>query len=164
MPPNDDAVDPTVSTVSETVKRGGRGRFTAGTRPGPGRPKGERARLAAALDTLAAADAEAVVAAVVAAAKGGDMAAAKLILDRAWPIPRGRTVALPLPRVEDAGGLVAAMAALLEALAGAEITPDEARVVAAILSEQRAAIEVEDLSERLKTLEEAAPLLAEGGG
>ena len=77
MPPNDDAVDPTVSTVSETVKRGGRGRFAAGTRPGPGRPKGERARLAAALDTLAAADAEAVLAAVLTAAKGGDMAAAR---------------------------------------------------------------------------------------
>ena len=57
------------------------------------------------------------VAAVVAAAKGGEMAAAKLILDRAWPIPRGRTVALPLPRVEDAGGLVAAMAAPMRLIA-----------------------------------------------
>ena len=49
-------------------------------------------------------------------------------------------------------------------MADAQITPDEARVVATVLSEQRAAIEVEDLSERLKTLEEAAPLLAEDGG
>ena len=48
-------------------------------------------------------------------------------------------------------------------MASAEVTPDEARVVAAILSEQRAAIEIEDLSERLKTLEEAAPLLDEDG-
>ena len=70
MPRDEDAGDPTVSTVSETVKRGGRGRFTAGTRPGPGRPKGERARLAAALDTLAAADAEAVLAAVAGRCQG----------------------------------------------------------------------------------------------
>src|SRR5215203_5594430 len=97
MPPNDDAVDPTVSTVSETVKRGGRGRFTAGTRPGPGRPKGERARLAAALDAIAAADAEAVLSAVLSAAKSGDMGAAKLILDRLWPAPKGRAVELDLP-------------------------------------------------------------------
>ena len=72
-------------------------------------------------------------------------------------------VELDLPPVEDATGLVAAMAALVAAMADAEITPDEARIVAAVLSEQRAAIEIEDLSERLKTLEEAAPLLAEGG-
>src|SRR5215203_5391739 len=103
MPPNDDAVDPTVFTVSETVKRGGRGKFAAGTRPGPGRPKGERARLAAALDALAAADAEAVLAAVLAAAKGGDMAAARVILDRLWPAPKGRPLELALPPVEDAG-------------------------------------------------------------
>ena len=77
-----------------------------------------------------------------------------------WPAP----VALPLPRVEDAGGLVAAMARWWRRWPSAEITPDEARTVAMVLSEQRAAIEVEDLSERLKTLEEAAPLLAEGGG
>ena len=164
MPPNDDAVDPALSAVSETVKRGGRGRFAAGTRPGPGRPKGERARLAAALDSLAAAEAEAVLAAVVAAAKGGDMAAARVILDRLWPPPKGRPLELALPSVEDATGLVAAMAQVVAAMADAQITPDEARTVAMVLSEQRAAIEVEDLSERLKTLEEAAPLLAEGGG
>ena len=44
------------------------------------------------------------------------------------------------------------------------VTPDEARSVARVLSEQRAAIEIEDLAERLQTLEEAAPLLDEGGG
>jgi hypothetical protein len=163
MPPNDDAVDPTVSTVSETVKRGGRGKFAAGTRPGPGRPKGERARLAAALDTLAAADAEAVLAAVLEAAKSGDIAAAKLVLERLWPAPKGRALELPLPPVEDATGLVAAMAALVAAMADAQITPDEAKVIAGVLSEQRAAIETSDLAERLKTLEEAAPLLAEDG-
>jgi len=164
MPRDEDVGDPTVSTVSETVKRGGRGRFTAGTRPGPGRPKGERARLAAALDTLAAADAEAVLAALLTAAKGGDVAAARVILDRLWPPPKGRPLELALPSVEDATGLVAAMAQVVAAMADAQITPDEARTVAMVLREQRAAIEVEDLSERLKTLEEAAPLLAEGGG
>ena len=128
MPPNDDAVDPAVSAVSETVKRGGRGRFAAGTKPGPGRPKGERARLAAALDSLAATEAEAVLAAVVAAAKGGDMAAARVILDRLWPAPKGRAVELALPSVEDATGLVAAMAQVVAAMADAQITPDEAEV------------------------------------
>jgi hypothetical protein len=163
MPPNDDAVDPTVSTVSETVKRGGRGRFTAGTRPGPGRPKGERARLAAALDSLASTEAEAVLAAVVAAAKGGDMTAARIVLERLWPVPKGRALELDLPPVENATGLVSAMAALVAAMAGAEVTPDEAKVIAGVLSDQRLAIETSDLAERLQILEEAAPLLADDG-
>src|SRR5215204_3918933 len=101
MPRDEDVGDPTLSAVSETVKRAGRGRFTAGTRPGPGRPKGERTRLAAALDAIAAADAEAVLAAVLEAAKAGDMGAAKLILDRLWPAPKGRALELDLPPVED---------------------------------------------------------------
>src|SRR5215204_4489630 len=120
----DDAVDTTVSAVSETVKRKTGGRFAAGTKPGPGRPKGERSRLAAALDSLAAADAEAVVAAVVAAAKGGDMTAAKLVLERLWPVPRGRAVELELPPVEDATGLVAAVARVVAAMADGTVTPD----------------------------------------
>ena len=134
-----------------------------GGKPGPGRPKGERARLAAALDTIASADAEAVLTALLTAAKGGDVAAARVILDRLWPPPKGRAVELDLPPVEDATGLVAAMAQVVAAMAEAQITPDEAKVIAAVLSEQRAALEVEDLSERLRTLEDAAPLLADGG-
>jgi hypothetical protein len=163
MPPNDDAAGPAVSAVSESVKRAGRGRFTAGTRPGPGRPKGERTRLAAALDAIAAADAEAVLAAVLEAAKAGDMGAAKLILDRLWPAPKGRALELDLPPVEDAGGLVLAMAALVSTMADGTVTPDEARTIAAVLSEQRMAIETGDLAQRIEVLEEAAPLLAEDG-
>jgi hypothetical protein len=164
MPPDPtNAVDPTVSTVSETVKRAGRGKFAAGARPGPGRPKGERARLAAALDSLASTEAEAVLAAVVAAAKGGDMTAARIVLERLWPVPKGRALELDLPPVENATGLVSAMAALVAAMADGTVTPDEAKVIAGVLSEQRAAIETADLAERLQTLEEAAPLLDEDG-
>ena len=91
------------------------------------------------------------------------MGAAKIILDRLWPAPKGRAVELDLPPVENTAGLVAAMAALVAAMADAQITPDEAKVIAGVFGEQRAAIEIEDLSERLRTLEEAAPLLADGG-
>ena len=77
-----------------------------------------------------------MVATVVAAAKAGDMAAGKIILDR-MAGAKGRTVELDLPPVEDATGLVAAMAELVAAMASAEYTPMRPKL-ARVLSEQQA--------------------------
>ena len=41
---------------------------------------------------MAEGEAEAVLASVLAAAKGGDMGAARVLLDRVWPVRRGRPV------------------------------------------------------------------------
>ena len=55
--------------------------------------------------------AQAVVKAVVAAAKDGDMTAARLVLDRIAPPCRGRPVRLNLPPIVSAADLVRALAA-----------------------------------------------------
>ena len=55
------------------------------------------------------------------------------------------------------------MAALVSTMADGTVTPDEARTIAAVLSEQRMAIETGDLAQRIEVLELAAPLLAEDG-
>jgi hypothetical protein len=47
-------------------------------------------------------------------AKGGDMAAARLVLDRIWPAARGRALKLDLPSVADAAGINAAHTKLLQ--------------------------------------------------
>jgi hypothetical protein len=95
------------------------------------------------------------------AAKAGDVGAARVVLDRVWPPAKGRAVALALPPVGDATGLVGALAALVAAMGDGEITPDEARVIAAVLAEQRMAIEAEDLARRVEALEAAAAVLGE---
>lgn len=164
MSGGEDDSGPAVSAVSETVRREGRGRFAAGNPGGPGRPRGERSRLAAALDAVAAADAEAVLASLLAAAKNGDVAAARVVLDRLWPPPKGRAVELALPPVGDATGLVGALAGLVAAMADGRVSPDEARTVAVVLGEQRMAIEAEDLAARVEALEAAAGLADGGGG
>ena len=153
----EDDSGPTVSETAETAKRTRGGRFARGTQPGPGRPEGARSKLSAALDRVAAADAEAVVASLMTAAKAGDAGAARVVLDRVWPPAKGRAVALALPPVGDATGLVGALAAMGDG----EITPDEARVIAAVLAEQRMAIEAEDLARRVEALEAAAAVLGE---
>jgi hypothetical protein len=67
------------------------GRFVPGVSGNPaGKPPGARARATRLAEKLMAGDAEAVVNAVVTAAKGGDMTAARLVLDRIAPPCRGR--------------------------------------------------------------------------
>jgi hypothetical protein len=78
-------------------------RPTAGTRNARcGHPSGSRRRHRATrlAEKLMTDDAEAVVKAVMAAAKGGDMTAARLVLDRIAPPCREAPVNLDLPRLE----------------------------------------------------------------
>jgi hypothetical protein len=62
-----------------------------------------------------------IVAAVVKAARNGDMMAAKIILDRIAPVPRTRP--FNLPRVECTDDVIPANAAILEATANGDLAP-----------------------------------------
>jgi hypothetical protein len=71
-------------------------------------------------------DAEKIVNAVVAAARNGDMMAAKLILDRIAPVRRGQGVFFDLPKIERSDDEMAARAAILSAVGDGNLTPGEA--------------------------------------
>jgi hypothetical protein len=135
-----------------------RGRpFPPGNRANPnGRPQGSRNSATLILERIMIDDAKDVARAVVDAAKSGDMAAAKMILDRACPIPKGRRVALELPEIKTAVDVLAAHAKTIAAMAGGEISPDEAAVIASVLEAKRRAIETVDLTDRIARLEAAA--------
>jgi hypothetical protein len=98
-------------------------------------------------------DAEDVVRAVLSAAKGGDMAAARLVLDRILPARRGRPVVFALPTVQGAADLPKALAAVVAAVAAGNLTPEEGQAVAAVLEVQRRGIELADHERRLEELE-----------
>jgi hypothetical protein len=136
---------------------------------GPGRPyqpgqsgnpagkrPGTRHRLTRLAERLMEADAADVVAAVVTAAKDGDMAAARLVLDRVLPAPRGRHVRFALPPIEGAADLTAALGAVLDAVSCGEITPDEGQCVTALIEARRKAFETLDLEARVDVLEQRA--------
>ncbi len=89
-------------------------------------------------------------------AEKGDMHAAAILLARTWPRRRGRPVRLDLPPVTLAAGVVQAQAAVIAAMAGGEISPEEAASVAGVLEQQRRAIETDDHERRLQELEEEA--------
>ncbi|MEE8274977.1 MAG: DUF5681 domain-containing protein, partial [Alphaproteobacteria bacterium] len=80
-----------------------------------GNPKGKRPgtrdKRTILLEQMLADDGEHVVKAIIEAAKGGDMAAARMILDRLVPVRRGRPISLALPAIDGAEGVCKAVSA-----------------------------------------------------
>jgi hypothetical protein len=66
-------------------------------------------------------------------AKNGDMTAAKIIVERIVPPRKDQAINFALPKLENADDAAAAMAAIAEGVAGGELTPLEARDLAAIV-------------------------------
>jgi hypothetical protein len=121
------------------------------TRSGPPARQPQQSTLL--LDQLASEATESIVRSVQEQAEKGNMYAAAILLARTWPRRRGRPVQLDLPSAADTGGLVAAQAAVIAAMARGEISPDEATSIASVLETQRRAIETHDHERRLRELE-----------
>jgi hypothetical protein len=129
--------------------RAAKGRFRKGESGNPaGRPPGvgKAAQLRASIDQHV----PDILAAVVREAKGGDVQAARLLLDRVLPPLKSvdLPVSLPLPPELAAQGR-----AVVEALAKAEITPDEAASVMQAIAAQARIVEVDELERRVAALE-----------
>src|SRR3954454_14872658 len=150
MPRIDDAPE----QPSNNAGKSATGRFKPGNRQGRGRPSGSRNKASIALDKMLADDGADVVRTVLAAAKGGDMQAARLGLDRLVPVRKGRSIQLDLPTIESATDVLTALSLTVAAMAEGEITPDEAAVVAGVLETKRKAIETVELEARLTHLEQ----------
>jgi len=143
--------------VAENSVRKQRGTpFRKGQSGNPsGKPPGTRHKTTMLAEKLMQDDAKDIVKVVLEAAKGGDMTAARLILERIAPVRKGRPVYFDLPPVQTAGDIAAAMTALTVAMASGDLTPDEAVTVASVFEMRRKTLETEDLMLRLQALEEA---------
>jgi hypothetical protein len=97
--------------------------------------------------------AEEITKAVVAAAKKGDLAAARLVIERLAPPLRERPLSLPLPDTRTVAGVSEAQQAILEAVGGGEILPGEGTALAGILEVRRKALETVELEQRISVLE-----------
>lgn len=118
-----------------------------------GRRPGQRHRSTVLLEKLLTEDAAEVAQAVVELAKTGNIAAAKLVLDRACPVPRDRPVAIELPNIVDAAGCADAAAAVLAAVARGELTPSEGAAITGLIEARRRSIELVELEARIAALE-----------
>jgi len=122
----------------------------------PGRQKGSRNKATLAALALLDGEVEALTRKAVDMALSGDTTALRLCLERIAPPRKDRPVAFRLPRLERAGDAVLAASALLEAVAGGDLTPMEAAELARLVESYAKALEVSDLAQRLKRLEAEA--------
>ena len=119
-------------------------------------PDGARDRAIVMAERLLRSGLEAVVAAILAKAKSGDMAAARLVVDRLLPAPRDRHISFPLRPIACADDAIKASADILAAVARGRITPAEAEAVAKLLHNFIAASELREFERRLEALEAAS--------
>jgi hypothetical protein len=91
-----------------------------------GRPPGARNKATMLAEQLLEGETEAITRVAIDKAKEGDSVAIRLCLDRLLPVRRGRTIAFDLPPLATSGDAAQALAAVVAAVAGGELTPGEA--------------------------------------
>jgi hypothetical protein len=132
----------------DTVVRDPQGRFGVGN---AGRPRGVRNRVDQRLEALFAQDAEAVVAATIEAARGGDTAAMNLVLSRIFPVAKDRPIVLDLPAAP-----AEAASTIIAAVAAGEILLGDAERLMALIKVKAELASLAEIEARIAALEGAA--------
>lgn len=142
--------------LQKQVERTAKGQFARGASGNPGgKTKGTRSRATMAAAALLDGEAEALTRKAVELALEGDTTALRLCLERIYPAPKDRPVAVELPPVETAADLPKATAALLAAVARGELTPQEGNALSAIVAAHTKAVDVAEIVARVEALEDA---------
>lgn len=119
-----------------------------------GRATGSMNKATIAALKLLEGDLEAITQKCVDSAKGGDLMAVKLILDKVIPNAKERRLSVKLPKVEGAANLPAVLAAVLEMVGNGELTPGEGQTITGIIESTRKGIELAEIEKRLQAIEE----------
>ena len=120
-----------------------------------GKAKGTRNKVTLAIEALLDGEAEALTRKAIEIAKGGDLAALRLCLDRLAPPRKDRLVMFELPTITSAADAVKASAALVAAVAVGDLTPAEAGELGKLIEAYVRALEATDFAARLDNLERA---------
>ena len=132
-------------------------RFKPGKSGNPaGKPKGSRNAATLAMEALLDGEFEALTRKAIELAKGGDMAALRLCLDRILPPRKDRPVSFTLPAITGTTDAAAAMVSILAAVSSGDVTPGEAAEVSKLIDSYVRAVEATELHERITRLERAA--------
>jgi hypothetical protein len=145
--------------VENTAKKQ-RGRpFKPGQSGNPkGKPKGALNLTTRAAHELLDGKTQALTLKAVELAQDGNVVALRLCLERLIPPRKDRPINLKLPQVAGVGDIPKALGAILEAVAGGEITPQEGQSVAGMLGAYCKAAELVNHEARLEALESVLKL------
>lgn len=121
-----------------------------------GRPKGSKNR--ATLLAIAAMEGElgAIVKRIIDAAKAGDMAAARLVVNKLIPAAKDRPVSIKLPQITDVATCNAAQAKITATVASGDLLPSEGEALSGLVEHQRRALETHNMAKRIEALEKQA--------
>ena len=134
-------------------KRTADGKFAPGAEPGPGRPQGSRNKTTQAVEEMLEGEVEGLTRKAIELAMGGDMQALRLCMERLCPPRKDRPISVKLPKMKTAKDTSKAIAGVLEAVAGGDITPSEGTALAQIVEHHRRAIETTEIEKRIEALE-----------
>ena len=129
------------------------GTFAAGN---SGKPKGTRHKATRAALALLDGETEALTRKAVELALAGDTVALRLCLERIAPPRRDAPVQFDLPRMETARDAAKATGAVLEAVAGGDLTPTEGAHLMGLVEGYRRTLETTELEARVAALEGSA--------
>ena len=141
---------------TELKQRRGKGKpFQPGQSGNPaGKPMGAKNKATRLAQSLLDGEEEALVRKVIELAKGGDLQALKVCLDRLIP-PMKAQSALIHVEIPKTANLIDTADALLRAAAGGELSPDIASQLISAVGTIARVTEIEDLKQRLSALEAA---------
>ena len=118
-----------------------------------GRPSGSRNKTTLAVESLLDGEAEVLTRKAIELAKGGDLVALRLCLDRVCPPRKDRPVNFTMPALETAADVKRAASAIVKAVAEGELTPSEAAELSRLLDSFTRVLEATEFEERLSKLE-----------
>lgn len=150
---------------NEPLERVEHGYFAPGNRGGPGRPRGKGEALRrAAEDAITPDHVAAIIRKATAQALQGNLAAARLVLDRTCGRAReapaeGNPIELALPRMDTAAGCNQALQHLTDAIVAGNVDVTSAKLLIDVVQARLRAIEVQDVEARLAALEQPAAIV-----
>ena len=127
------------------------GKFTSGN---SGRPKGARNKKTLAIESLLEGQAEALTQTAISKALDGDSMALRLCMERIAPAPKDQPISFSLQSMQSASDASQAAADVLRAVSDGEITPIEAARVMGLIDSYRCTLELTEIENRLKVLED----------
>jgi hypothetical protein len=140
--------------MPENTEKIQRTKFAPGQSGNPaGKPKGTRNKTTLAIEALLEGEADALTRKAIEMAKEGDGPALRMCLDRLAPLRKDAAVCFELPPIQTVADAVAASSALLSAVAGGDVTPDEAARIMTLLTSHKVLVETGEFERRLEALE-----------
>ena len=140
------------------------GRFSPGCSGNPaGKKVGTRHKATRVALALLSGEVDVLTRKAVELALAGDTTALRLCLERLVPPCREAPVSLDLPRLETRADAARVLSFLLAEVGRGEVTPGEAEKLARLVSEHHKAVQLTEIEERLRGLQEALGLLPSPG-